>query len=335
MIYIVYTEWPNTKHNHAGMAYLAKELSKRNDKIHSTKLPFWPYKGNIILIRLRILYVCIKLAIMLRKGDKIFLMEYLEPYSGQHIIAKFIKLFKKNIQIVGLAHLAGGHLIEIHKDEKRISAQIALVDKVLVFGSSLKLFLEKLCDDPQKVITTYHYVDNDYYYPMLPKKDTDKIRVLFMGNLKRDFQLLVNIVSKTPFVEYDILMGNSKITEDLKNLPNVNLYPFLEEYEVRSLMQNADVSLSPMLDTVGSNVIVTSMAVGMVMVVSDVGSIRDYVDDTNAFLCKGEKEFIDAINNIYINRSTIKRMRNSSLRKAERISLNNFNNWITSFFNTI
>lgn len=68
--------------------------------------------------------------------------------------------------------------------------------------------------------------------------------------------------------------------------PNVELKGFLEEDELRHQMDIADVSLNVMEDTVGSNVITTSMAMGLAMIVSDVGSIRDYCNDANALFAK-------------------------------------------------
>ena len=46
-------------------------------------------------------------------------------------------------------------------------------------------------------------------------------------------------------------------------------------------MANADISPNVMEDTVGSNVIVTSLAMGLAMICSNVGSIKDYCDDSN------------------------------------------------------
>lgn len=51
-------------------------------------------------------------------------------------------------------------------------------------------------------------------------------------------------------------------------------------------MAKADLSLNVMEDTVGSNVITTSMAMGLGLIVTDVGSIRDYCDESNAFSVK-------------------------------------------------
>ena len=65
-------------------------------------------------------------------------------------------------------------------------------------------------------------------------------------------------------------------------LKNATLVGDVPEAELKHYMNDSDISLNVMKDTIGSNVICTSMATGLAMVVSDVGSIRDYCDETNA-----------------------------------------------------
>ena len=65
----------------------------------------------------------------------------------------------------------------------------------------------------------------------------------------------------------------------------MKLIPFVEEENLRRYMEQSDISLNVMHDTIGSNVIVTSMASGLAMVVSDVGSIHDYCDERNSVFC--------------------------------------------------
>lgn len=333
MIYIIYTEWSSTKGNHAGMAYLAEQLGKANKNVKLYKIPVYEFYGGNYLILANILLSVFKIIYELKRGDKVFLMEYLEPnYSRQHIFAKAIRIFRNEISTIALSHLSGQHLLEKYQSRKNISKHLSLVDKVLVFGSSLKEFLDKEIGDSNKVIRTFHYVDDKYYKPKLKIPKSQKTRVLFMGSLKRDFKLLNDIVSKTPFVEFDILMGNNKFSDDFENLPNVTLYPFLSEDELLNVMQNADISLSPMRDTVGSNVIVTSMAVGLAMVVSDVGSIRDYLDDTNSFFCENLDDYVDSIKKLAFNKSTLSSMKKSSRKKAEQINLEKFNFWLLDYF---
>ena len=110
--------------------------------------------------------------------------------------------------------------------------------------------------------------------------------------------------------------------------PNVELKGFLEEDELRHQMDIADVSLNVMEDTVGSNVITTSMAMGLAMIVSDVGSIRDYCNDANAMFCQNNVEqFVQAMKKLQNNLQLVMRMKKVSLENSKRLQIDNINRW--------
>ena len=93
-------------------------------------------------------------------------------------------------------------------------------------------------------------------------------------------------------------------------------------------MDIADVSLNVMEDTVGSNVITTSMAMGLAMIVSDVGSIRDYCNDANALFCQNNVEqFVRAIKKLQNNLQLVLRMKKASLENSKRLQIDNINRW--------
>lgn len=50
-------------------------------------------------------------------------------------------------------------------------------------------------------------------------------------------------------------------------------------------MVNVDILLNVMEDIVGSNVIVILLVMGLVMICSNVGFIKDYCDDSNIIFC--------------------------------------------------
>ena len=113
--------------------------------------------------------------------------------------------------------------------------------------------------------------------------------------------------------------------------PNVELKGFLAEDELRHQMDIADVSLNIMEDTVGSNVITTSMAMGLAMVVSDVGSIRDYCDDNNSVFCKNNvDDFCKSIEFLSKSKQLVLKMKEHSLRKSTMLSIENLNNYFSS-----
>ena len=94
------------------------------------------------------------------------------------------------------------------------------------------------------------------------------------------------------------------------------------EAELKHYMNDSDISLNVMKDTIGSNVICTSMATGLAMVVRDVGSIRDYCDETNE--CSSPDDFIK--NNMILanDRELLNSLKKMSLKKAQQFSIDNY-----------
>lgn len=56
--------------------------------------------------------------------------------------------------------------------------------------------------------------------------------------------------------------------------PNLKIFGYVAEDELLSLMQTSDISLNLMKDTIGSNVITTSLACGLVVVASNVDQLE-------------------------------------------------------------
>lgn len=96
-------------------------------------------------------------------------------------------------------------------------------------------------------------------------------------------------------------------------------------------MKQSDLSINVLEDTVGSNVITTSLAMGLGLIVSDVGSIRDHVDEKCAIFCENTKEsFIRAINSLANNPQRIVNMRKASLERVKNIAIDKVDNWFSN-----
>ena len=105
---------------------------------------------------------------------------------------------------------------------------------------------------------------------------------------------------------------------------NATLVGYVPEVELKHYMNDSDISLNVMKDTIGSNVICTSMATGLAMVVSDVGSIRDYCDETNACFCSSPDDFIKNIVILANDRELLNSLKKMSLKKAQQFSIDNY-----------
>ena len=322
-IYIVYFEWANTKGNHAGMSYLASKLASDYECVRLIKMISGKSRYKKALNLLYIFIIAIYLKFVSKKGDKVFLMEYLARSCFQDKLAHFLRLLFVNVKIIGLVHLAGSHLMEIYHNKNVIRSKMSFLDECVVFGTSLAKFLtEEICFT--KVITTFHYVDTEYYKPIIKQNEVSNVRILCLGNIKRDFSTLRKIVDSFPNLHFDICQGVMDLSSTFGNCPNVQLYGFIEEDELLHLMQNDDVCLSIMTDTVGSNVITTSLATGLVLLVSDVGSIRDYCNSECAFLCNSYEDFKKNLGILSHNPAILKSYRQNAINRASHLSYNEF-----------
>lgn len=322
MIFLVYYEWSNTKGNHAGMAYLARRLSKDLPDVKAIKMIS---SDNHLIAGLNVFYVFIIalwLRIVIKKEDKVFLMEYLARSCFQDILAKILRLLGVKNELTGLVHLSGTHLLQIYGNPHVISNKLKPIDRIITLGSSLTEFFKKEIGF-DNVVTTFHYVESDYYKPIF-QNENEEIKVLCMGETKRNFSLLQKILKDMPNVHFNICQGNSDFSPLFGQYENVTLYGFLPEEKLLYLMQTCDVNFSVMEDTIGSNVIVGGMATGMVMIVSDVGSIRDYCTEEESFLCKEESDFINAISFIQSNKEVIPEIKKKTYERSKRYSYDHF-----------
>jgi glycosyltransferase involved in cell wall biosynthesis len=331
-IYIVYYDYKNTKGNHAGMAYLAKYLDQNIDEVRLIKNIPQEYKLGKYIAWGYAIFLGLYLALVLKKGDKVIFLEYLTKKLGHQVVtAKLLRFFGLKNKFYALVHYAGKHLLEVYGNSKNILTGLNPIDEIFVFGSSLKDFFESI-GVHNKVVTTFHYVDTEFYCPKVLRKTVEKINVLSIGNLKRDFPELKQIISQCSDLDFHICMGRKNIGHFFQGVKNVILYQYLSEIELLQLMQKCDVSISVLEDTIGSNAITTAMAVGLVQVVSDVGSIRDYCTTDNSFFCKSTNDFVMALNSLNHNKEVINKMSRNAMLNAHKFSketfLSEFKNFI-------
>lgn len=333
-VYLVCQAWSNTKKNHAGIYYLCNQLAAINQDVRVIVVPHFQFRGSRFIYNILYAYYAVYLFFHAKKGDCIVLMEYLlSKNSDQGLIASLLKKCKPYLRIIGLPHLVP-YGIEHSFTKKEILNRISQLDTVWVLGSSLKKYLCSLGVYQNKIEVTFHYVDTKYYCCDNRSITNARLKVVVMGNMMRDYDLLFEIISNLPNIDFDVCIGiDVHITmKKIKSLDNVTLHSYLPEDSFKMIMNKADISLNVMKDTVGSNVIVTSMAVGLAMVVSDVGSIRDYVDDSNGLFALTSNDFINALSYLDSHRDVVRRMQLASVAKAKDINLYNFSHW---FFSSI
>ena len=147
-----------------------------------------------------------------------------------------------------------------------------------VSSSACTKLFDKIFFDSYRFPIGMFFEDHATIYQMCIRDSNrgDDVKVIVMGALARDFEQIAYIVSRLPQIYFYICKGRENIDYLFSGLKNATLVGYVPEAELKHYMNDSDISLNVMKDTIGSNVICTSMATGLAMVVSDVGSIRDY-----------------------------------------------------------
>lgn len=340
MKYIICQDWSNTANNHAGMKYLANQLKALYpDEFEVFVIPDFYKKifrtKNAFLSRFLFRYSKVEYLFYLKKlthiimaklkaGDSVFLFEYLEKMTPQLYLVEHIKKEFPNMEINAIVHLTPQKLDKAFS-QKEFEQWVKPISKLITLGSSLTAYLQNRGIDAKRILTTFHYVDFNYYHSEAAL-DKSNVSVIAMGNQMRNIELLKKIVRKNPNVSFIICQGVSDMNSEFSGLSNVKLIPFVSEDELKAYMEEADISLNVMVDTIGSNVIVTSMSMGLAMICSDVGSIRDYCDETNSLLCDNadEESFSKAIQILSSNFDLLNSMKVASIKKAQKLSIESF-----------
>lgn len=359
MIYLIVQDWPNTHGNHAGMVHMCKLLvdkypEKYEMLIKPSPVGFPIQKGFVGFFKRLWNYfvaqkvyakqiypkeyfiLCQSMFDKLKDRDKVFLLEYLLPPVQQYKLAFYIKKNFPKVNIYALSHLTVKYF-KAHFDRKGATVRkwAAPIDYMLTFGTSLSSYFISLGIEKKKISSGFHYVDSDYYHKSLDIKTHGRLIVIAIGNLQRNYDLLAKVVRNLPDVDWIICHGCTSVGNSFSSCKNVDIKGFLSEDELRREMDIADVSINIMKDTIGSNVITTSLAMGLAMVVSDVGSIRDYCSEENAVFCENTVDsFTAAINMLKDNPERVLQMRQRSLEASKKLTIEYVDNWFSCLGNS-
>ena len=339
MIYLVCQDWSNTSNNHAGIKYLCNTLEQKYpDKFRSIVIPaFWNDKKSSkyrIIQKLQKCFVRYKHLLYVKgvvnrnlcalsADDKVILMEYMELFYPMLWFVKSLKKKYPALPVEAMVHLVPSKLSKSFRSQNSFREWTDSVDKIYTLGHSLTDYFVSRGTEKCKIVTTFHYVD-EYYYNEDVVRNNNKIQVIAMGNQMRNIKLLKAIVEANPNVNFTICQGVSDMREFFNPHKNVELIPFVEEDVLRRYMKRADISLNAMEDTIGSNVIVTSLAMGLAMLCSDVGSIRDYCDESNCIFCNSVDDFSKALDSLNKDRYRLKCMQESASQKSFLLSIDRF-----------
>ncbi|MBI5561767.1 MAG: glycosyltransferase family 4 protein [Deltaproteobacteria bacterium] len=132
-------------------------------------------------------------------------------------------------------------------------------------------------------------VDVDFFKPSEKLKDPDAKKIcVCVGSWLRDFETMREIVklfAGRGGVEFHIIAAEMN-RRHFAGLPNARFFSGLPLAEYLEEIHNADLLVIPLKSCTSNLAVVEGMAVGLPIVASDVGGIRDYVKDSFAVLHK-------------------------------------------------
>lgn len=326
---VVVYKWQSTEGNHAGMYYFGQQIIKQisDCEIYEEyRYEKWIHGFLRKIKKIIWAFIFLLKRVFIRKSSNriIFFTEFFGN-SWQMYLAAILRRLHPHLKIYSIIHLPYNILVDVHKSKSKIAKYTNYCDKIFVFGSSLKRdLIDGGCQ--AEIVLSHHYVDVNYYKPDSSVRFQTPITIIIMGDLLRDKELIVEVLKLLSEFELKVIYcaGRSGIPYSVTQFKNVECYNYLSESDLLNLMQRSDISLNIFSDTIGSNVIVTSMAVGLAIVASDVGSIKDYCDDENAILCKNNAaSFVNAIIELCNNKELLQLKKEASLKRAKQFSLKN------------
>ena len=351
MKYLIVQDWASTHGNHAGLVHMCNMLKMKypNDyeiiikgvpkefKNSSSRL----YNKIINLEQKFYLYhtyfyeykkICKNMFDNLTDRDSIFLLEYCMPTTPQKRLAYYIKRKFPNVKLFALSHLTPTYFSDKNRYPKILKDWTPPIDKMLTLGSSLSQYFMENNIPKAKISTGFHYVDSAYYHKQTELQvSRSRLKIIMMGGMQRNYSMLAKLCEMTPYVDWIICRGRKPVDKYFENIPNAQLKGFLTEDELKNQMDIADISLNIMEDTVGSNVITTSLSMGLAMIFSNVGSIRDYCNENNTIFCENNVDsFINAIETLNSDKDRVLKMKKESLKLSQIFTIEKLNNWFSN-----
>ena len=202
------------------------------------------------------------------------------------------------------------------------------LDAAIGVASNQKSMLEKLPGRAQVGIIP-HGVDTKYFSPESgPKskiclsvghhhRDLDTFCAAAEILKKKDPDLKLLLVDRV-FFTYRSKEDQQKYVDWFNNLGNVELKTDLPDDELLRLYRSCEVMLLPLLDTTANVAVLEALSCGLPLVVSDVGGIRDYVDESCAALVPsgGAQDLADQVLRILQDRDRAMEMSRAARAKA-------------------
>lgn len=174
------------------------------------------------------------------------------------------------------------------------------VDNIITVGKEEYEYLSKSFGK-DRVAYIPHGIDTEFFHPNLNKNMTSNIvNILFSGSWFRDIEILIDVIIELNQLNLQVVfhllypLNKRGINNNLIKLltfRNIKWYSGIDDYELQSLYQKADILFLPLIACTANNAILEGMASGLPVVTSDLYNIRNYTDSSfTSYVKIGDKD---------------------------------------------
>ena len=204
-------------------------------------------------------------------------------------------------------------------------ACVSRADAIVVVGSSQLDFFRGLTGR-DNVYLVPHGIDTGFFTPPERKDWDGPLRCIVVGWWLRDVDAIKKVIAtfgelQARKIEFHIVAFDWCL-KHYEGLKNVHLHCSIPDERLREMYRNAHLLLLPLNDCTANNAVLESMACGLPVFTSEVGSIRDYVDDSCGRLVPlhDADALVDALIQADEDRDLLRRMGAAARAKAEQFS---------------
>ena len=163
------------------------------------------------------------------------------------------------------------------------------VNAIIVVGSNQIDYFAKWTQK-EKILFIPHGIDTEYYMPA--GNEIRNNNILFIGTHLRDFDVLKGVIDRIEKLSINLSFTIVTFKENWKifqGLRKIELLTDVTEAKLLQLYQSHALLFLPLIDGTANNTLLEAAASGLPIITTDVGGVRDYLDDESAIFLRSKE----------------------------------------------